>query len=215
MAQIFPKAANRLPLVTALVAGLVVCGAVGFFWYYGAPEYTDVGYRPDQPVKYSHKVHAGNMAIDCRYCHTTVEWSSKANVPPTRTCMNCHSLVGQDLATLELVRSSWEENEPIEWIRIHDLGDYAYFNHAAHVRVGVGCIECHGNVAEMEIVQQVEPLSMGWCLDCHRSPDEYLRPPDQVTNMYWVKPDNHAEWVTAWKETMNINPPEDCSACHH
>lgn len=193
---------------------LLIAFATFFFWYWGSPKFTDVGYRPTQPVKFSHKLHAGDLGMDCRYCHTNVEVAEHANIPSTETCMNCHTLIGKDSQLLQPVRESWNTGEPIEWVRVHQLPDYAYFTHAPHLRAGVGCIECHGNVRQMEVVQLVEPLSMGWCLECHREPDEHLRPVSELTNMKWTPPSDHAEFVAQWKKDMNIQPPEDCSACH-
>jgi hypothetical protein len=214
VAQIFPKWTNKIPLVAVLGITFGLIGVVGFIWYYFSPEYTDVGYRPEQPVPYSHKLHAGNLGMDCLYCHTSVEKSAKANVPPTQTCMNCHTLILTESKKLLQVRESWNTGMPIEWVRVHKVADYAYFNHSSHVNVGVGCASCHGNVAEMEKVIQVEPLSMGWCLDCHRNPDEHLRPVSEVTNMYWTPPENQAEIAAKIKKEKNINPPVDCSGCH-
>lgn len=193
---------------------LFVMGGVLFFWYYGSPKFTDVGYRPQQPVDYSHKLHAGDMGMDCRYCHFQVEESKHSNIPPTKVCMNCHNIVGTDKESLDLVRESWATGKPIEWVRVHKLPEYAYFDHAAHLDAGVACISCHGNVAMMEEVQQVEKLSMGWCLECHRNPEDNIRPPSQVTNMYWVPPEDHQDWVKEFINIHNINPPQDCSACH-
>lgn len=214
MAQLFPEWTNKLPLIL-LIAGLcVVIGGFGFFWYYGSPKYTDVGYRPDQPVDYSHKLHAGDLGIDCRYCHTSVETSAVANIPPTRTCMNCHTLVKPDSEKMVKIRESWLTGKPMEWVRVHKIGEYAYFNHSIHINRGVGCISCHGNIAEMEKVTQNQPLSMGWCLDCHRNPAPNLRPVDQVTNMYWEKPEDQIEYALKVIKERNINPPTDCSGCH-
>ena len=187
---------------------------VGFIWYFFSPKYTDVGYRPLQPVEYSHKMHAGDLNIDCRYCHTSVEKQAHANVPPTRTCMNCHTMVKADSEKLQLVRSSFSTGQPIEWIRVHKLPDYAYFNHSAHISAGVGCISCHGNVAQMQEVTQVKPLSMGWCLECHRDPAPNLRPVEEVTNMKWTRPANHPQWVAGWMKEKQIAPPTACSGCH-
>ena len=214
MAQIFPKWTNKLPPLMLLATTFGVIAVTGFFWYYGSPEYTDVGYRPEQPVPYSHKLHAGNLGMDCRYCHTSVEVSAKANVPPTQTCMNCHNLILTESEKLLPVRESWTTGKPIEWIRVHKIGDYAYFNHSVHVNAGVGCISCHGNLAEMEKVMQVEPLSMGWCLDCHRNPAPHLRPVEEVTNMKWIPPENHLELAQRMIKEKNIAPPENCSGCH-
>ncbi len=214
MAQIFPRWTVRLPLIVALSVLILGAAVVGFFWYYGSPKYTDVGYRPKQPVPYSHKLHAGDMGMDCRYCHTAVDESKYASVPPTQTCMNCHTLVGQESQSLLPVRESWATGEPIEWVRIHKMPDYAYFNHASHVNKGVGCYSCHGNIAQMEVVQQVQPMNMGWCLDCHRNPEPNLRPLDKITDMEWQPPRDHAEWAARFAKEQNINPPEDCSTCH-
>lgn len=189
-------------------------GGTGFFWYFGSPKYTDVGYRPIQPVAYSHKLHAGDLGMDCRYCHSNVENSPVAGIPPTQTCMNCHKLVKADSEKIKPILASFETGKPIEWIRVHNLPDYAFFDHSVHLKAGVGCASCHGNVAQMEKVTQKEPLSMSWCLDCHRSPDKHLRPINEVTNMKWTPPSNQAEFAAAVKEERRLAPPEDCTGCH-
>lgn len=214
MAQLFPRWTNKTPLYILIGLVLLAIFTIALLWYYGSPKYTDVGYRPDQPVAYSHKLHAGDLGMDCRYCHWAVEASAHANVPSTKTCMNCHQIIGTDNERLLPVRESWATKVPIEWIRVHKVPDYAFFDHSAHVNAGVGCTSCHGNVAQMVKVIQTETLSMGWCLNCHREPDEHLRPPDEVTNMNWVKPADHATFVENWKTEKNINPPVDCSGCH-
>ncbi len=214
MAQIFPKWTNKVPQYLTIGSILAAVLIVFFLWYYGSPKYTDVGYRPTQPVPYSHKLHAGDLGIDCRYCHTNVEQSAVANVPPTETCMNCHTLVLPESENLAPVRQSWETGEPIGWVRVHMLPNYAYFDHSAHVTSGVGCETCHGNVAQMEVVEQRETLSMGWCLDCHRDPAESLRPLEELTTMGWVPPDNQMEFAQRIMAERDINPPTDCSGCH-
>jgi len=214
LAQIFPEWTNKIPLYFVIVVVLFIVSVVGFFWYYGSPKYTDVGYRPKQPVAFSHKLHAGDLGMDCRYCHTNVEISAHANVPSTQTCMNCHTLVGTDNPKLLPVRESWLNNEAIEWIRIHKLPEYSYFDHSAHLNAGVGCETCHGNIAAMEVVYQAEPLSMGWCLDCHRNPGPSLRPKDQLTSMNWQPPADHAEFAKQLIQEKKIKPPVDCSGCH-
>ena len=214
MAQIFPPWTNKLPLILLVAGMFVTVSAVAGVWYYFSPEYTDVGYRPLQPVPYSHKLHAGDLGIDCRYCHTSVETSAKANVPPTATCMNCHTMVLPESEKLLPIRESFATGRPVEWVRIHNIPDYAYFDHSAHVNAGVGCISCHGNVAEMVVVEQKETLSMGWCLDCHRNPEPSLRPPSEVTNMDWQPPADQADFVARWKKEKSINPPVNCSGCH-
>ena len=128
--------------------------------------------------------------------------------------MNCHVINGADKASLELVRNSWDTGQPIEWVRVHKLPDYVYFNHSAHINSGVGCESCHGNIAQMEVVMQLEPLSMGWCLDCHRNPDRHLRPLDEVTVMGWEPPSDQLTKAAQYKKDRTINPSEDCSACH-
>lgn len=214
MAQIFPRWTNNIPTFVAIAAMMTGVGVIGFVWYYFSPKYTNVGYRPKQPVTYSHKLHAGDLGIDCRYCHYDIEASPVANLPPTSVCMNCHKMILPESERLLKVRESYATGNPIEWIRVHKLADFAYFDHRAHLRAGVGCASCHGNVAEMEVVQQVEPLSMSWCLDCHRNPDKAIRPSDQVTNMKWTPPANQTEIAVRLKTEKKIVPPTDCSGCH-
>lgn len=186
--------------------------AVGGVWYFGSPLYTDVGYRPVQPVAFSHKLHAGDLGIDCRYCHTSVESSAVASVPPTQICMNCHNLVGQKNDKLKGVRQSWADDVPIKWVRVHELPGYSYFDHSLHLNAGVGCASCHGRVDQMEVVTQREPLSMGWCLDCHRDPSPHIRPAGQLTNMAW-EPDDSAT-VATYSKRSEVAPSQDCTACH-
>ena len=214
MAQIFPRSANQLPLFVALGALVAPAAVLGGVWYYFSPRFTDVGYRPVQPVPYSHKLHAGDLRIDCRYCHASVEVSAVANVPPTQACMNCHRVVKADSPALEPVRESARTGRPVRWVRIHKIPEYAYFNHRAHVRAGVGCVSCHGHIEEMEVVQQAEPLSMGWCLDCHRDPTPHLRPVSEITNMTWKPardPEARARQVA---ELRPVRPPVECTGCH-
>jgi len=214
LAQIFPRWLNYLPLVAGLSAPVAGALVVGGIWYYGSPEYTDVGYRPVQPVPYSHALHVGELGIDCRYCHASVERSAVANVPPTQVCMNCHHVVKRDSPLLAAVRESLASGKPLRWVRVHNLPDYAFFNHAAHVRAGVGCVSCHGRVDQMEVVTQAEPLSMSWCLDCHRNPAPRLRPPEEVTNMEWFPPRGQAQWASQTIAERGLAPPVDCSGCH-
>lgn len=211
---VFPEWHNRIPKIVFGVIGPVATVAVlGAVWYWFSPEFTDVGYRPHQPVAYSHKLHAGDLAMDCRYCHTGVERGAVAGVPPTQTCMNCHTAIRPDSPRLLPVRESWASGRPVEWVRIHKIPDYAYFEHAAHVRAGVGCESCHGRIDQAVEVMQQEPLSMRWCLDCHRQPEQYLRPRDQVTTMGYQVPDQLALGKEL-KEKHGINPPTHCSGCH-
>jgi hypothetical protein len=213
MAQIFPKWTNQLPQV-AIIGGISAFGFVIFvFWYWFSPYNLDVGYAPEQPVQFSHKIHAGNMGMDCRYCHAYVEKTASAGVPPTQTCMNCHASIKADSIKLAKVQASWKTDAPIEWKRIHKSPDYVYFDHSAHVNNGIGCASCHGRIDQMTRVRQEKPLSMGWCLDCHRNPAEHLRPLDKVTDMNF-KPTE--EWIKIAKaKAETLNPPiESCSGCH-
>jgi len=211
---IFPRWTNNVPIVIGLVAPLAGASLIFAVWYWFSPWFTDVGYRPDQPVAYSHKLHAGELGIDCRYCHNTVEGTAHAAIPPAATCMNCHELVKTESARLAPVRESYATGEAIPWIRVHQLPDFAFFNHSSHVAAGVGCASCHGRVDQMVVVEMKQPLSMGWCLDCHRDPKPALRPLDQVTNMNWdasgvpYDPDRDAN------RKRKVNPPTHCSGCH-
>lgn len=222
--QIFPKSLNYLPLVAALAVALGG-GVVTFvFVYYLSPNNLQVGYAPEQPVPYSHRLHAGQLGMDCRYCHANVERSHEAMVPPTQTCMGCHSVVRTDSARLAPVRESWETGESIEWVRVHKVPDHAYFDHSVHLSAGVGCVSCHGRVDRMEVVTVQTPLSMGWCLDCHRDPTAYqnpdgtvgaLRPTARVTDMTW-NPERATEAERQEMAALALRavPPEHCSGCH-
>jgi hypothetical protein len=206
--QLFPRQLNKLPLLVAAIGGLVGPAIVLGIWYYVTPKNFQVGYAPTQPVPYSHRLHVGQMGMDCRYCHSNVETAAKAVIPPTQTCMGCHTLVKSESARLAPVRASWKSGEPIEWVHIHKLPDHAYFDHSVHVAAAVGCVTCHGRIDEMEVVRSDQPINMGWCLDCHRNPTPNLRPRDQVTNMTW-KPEDSKDWTPP-----QVQPPQNCSGCH-
>ena len=211
----FPRKADVLPHLTLMgsLAGGVF--AILFIWYYFSPEYTDVGYAPEQPVEYSHRLHAGQLGISCQYCHTNVKDAAHSNVPATQTCMNCHSQVRTDSPKLLPVRESWATGESIEWIKVHKLPDYAQFSHAVHTNNGVGCESCHGRIDQMEVVFQSEPLSMGWCLECHRNPEQFLRPNSEIATMGFDYPDDFVQQNLKRIEAENIQPPTNCSACHY
>ncbi len=215
MAQLFPEWSNRVPRFVLVGSVLLVTSIVFFFYHFGSHQYLEVGYSPKQPIDYSHRLHAGQLGIDCRYCHASVEVSAVASVPSTQTCMNCHAQVKPDSPKLAVLRESWENGTPIEWVKVHDLPDYVHFDHSAHVNVGVGCASCHGRVDRMEVVMQAEPMNMGWCLDCHNNPGPNLRPVDQVTNMSWVAPTNQFELAAEIISKKNIAPPVYCNACHY
>ena len=211
---VFPKWTNWLREASAVIAigGLVYATVLitGVF----SPENSAIGYAPEQPVAYSHALHAGELGIDCRYCHTSVETTAKANIPPTATCMNCHSYIKTESEKLAVVRESAATGEPIKWLRVHDLPDYAYFNHAGHVQSGVGCVSCHGRVDRMEVVEQVKPLTMGWCLECHREPDAHIRPKEFVTDMTWTAEGDPAALGAELRKMHDINPKTNCTTCH-
>jgi len=167
-----------------------------------------------QPIPYSHKLHAGDMGMDCRYCHTGVEVTATAGVPPTQTCMNCHRLVKPESELVKPIHESWNTGIPIQWIRIHKTPDFAYFDHSIHISRNIGCESCHGRIDQMETVMLKKPLSMKWCLDCHRNPAPHIRPEGNVTAMGWTPAENQPKLAAQFISEHNINPPTDCSGCH-
>ncbi|MEO1170605.1 MAG: cytochrome c3 family protein [Myxococcota bacterium] len=209
----FPAWTNKIKHVAGAAGAGALVYAVVAVNYGFSPSATDVGYQPVQPVPFSHQLHSGQLGTDCRYCHNTVEVASHSPVPTTETCMGCHSMIHTKSEKLEPIRASWETGEAVPWVRIHDLPDYSYFNHSAHVNRGVGCKSCHGRIDTMEVVYQDQKLSMGWCLECHREPENHLRPQDRITDMDWA-PENQVELGLQIKEARNINPPQSCSGCH-
>ena len=196
-------------------APILLIGVIGFVWYYMSPEYTDVGYQPDQPVPFSHQLHAGQLGMDCRYCHNSVEKAAHAAVPPTETCMGCHNHVKKTSPLLSLVRESYATDKSIPWAKVHMLPEHAHFDHSVHVSGGVGCVECHGRIDQMAKVYQVKPLSMGWCLDCHRNPDPHLRPKNEVTNMAYNALEAGYDPKNDPSRVRNVEPPQHCGACHY
>jgi hypothetical protein len=196
-------------------AALLVVGALGAALVYLAqPEQVDTGYTPVQPVAYSHKIHAGNLGLDCTYCHYTVDKSRFAAVPPTEVCMNCHARVKEKSPKLQMVRESYATGRPIPWVAVHRLPDYVYFNHQAHVTAGVSCVSCHGRIDQMTEVRQVQPMSMAFCLECHRNPAPNLRPVEYVTKLDWKPEGDAAELGRRLIAAKHIHPPENCSGCH-
>ncbi|MGE4170458.1 MAG: cytochrome c3 family protein [Candidatus Margulisiibacteriota bacterium] len=211
--NIFPKWANRVPGFIMWGALLFLCFIIFVFWYWFSPKNTDVGYAPRQPIPYSHKLHVGELGMDCRYCHYTIEKSGAAAIPPTEVCMNCHNVVKKDNPEIMKIRDSFATGKPIEWVKVHRLPDYVYFNHSRHVNSGISCYSCHGRIDKMEVVHQVQPLSMSWCLDCHRNPEKNLRPKEFVTQLDW-KAEDQEKLGLELKKKYHINPGEDCSVCH-
>jgi hypothetical protein len=210
MPQIFPKWANQLAPKLGLIAVLAGTVAMAGVTYYLTPKYTRVGYQPKQPVAFSHKVHNEQLGIDCRYCHNNVDKSWFSNIPAASTCMNCHSLILKDDPRLALVRESYGSGKPIPWVQIHKVPDYVYFNHSVHVNRGISCVHCHGEINKMDEVQHAQPLSMSFCLDCHRAPDQKIRPVDLVTQLDWKGQVDGKQLVHDWK----VQPGQSCSTCH-
>ena len=210
----FPEWVNRVRPYIGIALLAAVPYLVFLVYAAGSPGTTDVGYSPKQPVAYSHQVHVGKMGMDCRYCHTTVEGAAFAAVPPTSVCMNCHKTIGWELKTVAPLRQSTETNMPVPWVRVHDLPDYVYFDHHAHLARNVGCVSCHNRIDRMEQVYQAEKLSMGWCLDCHRDPSPQLRPTENITDMNWVPGEDPLALGQKLMKQNNIAPSTDCTTCH-
>ena len=218
MSQIFHRHTNvysRLSILAVLLFLGLLGGTVYALMWSGYATNQDV--FVEQPLQFSHAHHVGGMGIDCRYCHTSVEESSFANIPPTKTCMNCHSQIWSDAPILEPVRASFRDDRPLRWTRVHDLPDFVYFNHSIHVNKGVGCATCHGQVDRMPLMYQKSNLLMSWCLDCHRDPAKYVRPRDQVFNMRWEPPADDPGLGRRLVEEYKIGSVQQltsCSTCH-
>jgi hypothetical protein len=218
MAQIFNKSANNIAKIS-MVLVVVLAGVAGFaFTQISRSSYLTGRYlEKQQPVQFSHKHHVGDDGIDCRYCHTSVETTASAGMPPTQTCMNCHSQIWADSPYLEPVRASFRDNKPIEWERVHDLPEYTYFNHSIHVAKGVGCSTCHGQIDNMPAVYQENTLQMEWCLACHRNPEKFIRPKSEIYNMKWQDGDLDTAERDKLKADYKIRSREmmtSCSTCH-
>ncbi len=218
MAQIFHRGANNIAKASIFV-GIVLAGVAGLvFMQVSRSGYITGRYlEKQQPVQFSHKHHVGDDGIDCRYCHTAVETSYTAGIPPTATCMNCHNEIWADSEYLEPVRASYRNNTPIEWERVHDLPEYAYFNHSIHIAKGVGCSTCHGQIDNMPAVYQENTLQMEWCLSCHRDPAQYIRPKSEIYNMDWNNGNLTAEERQQLAADYKIRSElmlTSCSTCH-
>jgi len=217
MSQLFHRNTNIYSRLS-IVAVLAFLGFLGWVvtMLYLSGYHTGQGEFVEQPIQFSHAHHVGGMGLDCRYCHTSVEDSAFANIPPTKTCMNCHSQIWNNAPILEPVRASFREDKPLQWTRVHDLPDFVYFNHGIHVNKGVGCATCHGPVDKMPLVYQDANLMMSWCLDCHRNPAKYVRPRDQVFNMAWERPDDPELGARLVKEYKigSVEQLTSCSTCH-
>ena len=224
MANIFSRSANWAPIKIIIGIFFLATVVTSAVTYYATPKYLRVGYQPKQPVPFDHSWHAGKdgLGLDCRFCHNNVTKSEHSNVPPTSTCMSCHAVIKTTSSKLAPVRESHKSGLPIEWIKVHKTPDYVYFNHAAHVNRGVSCVECHGRVDEMQTVKHAKSHSMAFCLDCHRNPQDHVRPIEHVFDLGW-QPDGATskaqkqaqrelgeKLVADWK----IQPPKSCFGCH-
>jgi len=214
MAQIFHRSTNTIAKVSIFGGVFLLAGLGWIFYTLDRSSYnTGEGVTLAQPVPFSHAHHVAGLGIDCRYCHTSVEDAAFAGIPPTSTCINCHKLIWNDSEMLEPVRASYENDEPIRWTRVNDLPDYVYFDHSVHVKKGVGCESCHGPVDQMKLMYQAESLQMEWCLDCHRNPERFVRPKDEVFNMAW-KAENQEELGAELVAEYHVNTRQSCSTCH-
>jgi len=224
---LFPKWMNMLPTLGAIGGLGAAVSVVTGVWYWATPDFFEVGYMPTQPGGgFNHAIHAGKLGMDCRYCHYQIEESPEANLPPVSVCWGCHSenkVKVADPAKIQFVLEAYASDESIEWRRVHKLPDYVRnFPHHVHLNAGVSCFSCHGQITGMEVVHQVESLSMGWCLECHRNPEKHLVPPDQVTRLIEVQQElsdraqGNGRWdAEALRESLRNDPPQQCGACHH
>jgi hypothetical protein len=215
MPQIFHRSTNTLSRVSIFGAALI--GGAGLWLILEinrSPYVTRAFEAREQPVPFSHAHHVGGIGIECRYCHSSVDRSAVAGIPPTKTCMNCHSQIWSQSPTLEPVRASFRTDSSLEWTRVHDLPDFVYFNHSAHVNKGIGCSTCHGRVDRMPLTWQEHSLQMEWCLECHRQPEKYVRPKAEVYNIAYEPPANQLEQGRKLVREYDIHPRVSCSTCH-
>lgn len=214
-ALVFKPWSNLVARASIPVLILLVVGVFGLLIYADRASYK-VGVPIEQPVPYSHQLHVAGLKIQCQYCHYLVEKGANASVPPTETCMGCHSQIATNSPKLAPVRESWANNIPLQWNLVHDLPGFVYFNHSIHVAKGVGCSTCHGQVQNMAVVYKANALYMSWCLNCHRNPEQYVRPQDQIYNMDWTPPANQLEVGAQLVQEYNIqkNRLTNCGICH-
>jgi hypothetical protein len=215
MAQIFRPSANTIARLS--IAGVVLLLATTLAVAYimdRGPWTTNVRIAPEQPVEFSHKHHVKDDGIDCRYCHTGVETSAFAGLPPTETCMTCHSQIWTAATVTQPIRDSWQSGKSINWVRVHDLPDFVYFNHSIHINKGIGCSICHGRVDQMPLTYRVNNLYMEWCVNCHRDPAKYIRPRSEVFNIDYEYPANQAERGPQLVKEYHVQSLTDCVTCH-
>jgi len=215
MSQIFHRSTNTISRISIFGAVFIVAGLLGLAAEVNrSPWVTGAFVAREQPIQFSHERHVGGNGIDCRYCHTSVEDSRFAGIPPTKTCMNCHAEIFANSPYLEPVRASFATGKPIQWTRVNDLPDFVYFDHSIHVNKGVGCTTCHGPVDRMPLMWQAQSLQMEWCLDCHRNPEQYVRPRDAVFRVDYQPPSNQRELGTRLVAEYEIQKLTSCSTCH-
>jgi cytochrome c7-like protein len=215
MPQIFSRSANTVAPLSIAIAILLVGGAILSIMGLDRSEYiTEIGIAKVQPVQFSHRHHAGQLGIHCAYCHSSVEVSSFAGIPPTHTCMSCHSQIWINSPTLEPVRESYRSGQSIEWVRVHDLPDFVYFNHSIHINKGIGCASCHGRVDQMPQIYKAQSLQMQWCLDCHRQPERHIRPRDKIYDMAYQPAEDQMELGRRLVAEYKVQKLLDCYTCH-
>lgn len=215
MPQIFHPATNTFSKFSIFGAVFLLVAVAWIFLAIERSSYvTQAKVVQEQPVPFSHEHHVKQLGIDCRYCHTSVEESNFAGIPPTKTCMTCHSQIHAASVMLEPVRESWRTGRSLEWIRVHDLPDFVYFNHSIHVKKGIGCETCHGDVGEMALTWREHSLNMEWCLECHRNPEEYVRPRSEIFALNWQPPVDQDLLGAELIEAYEINKLTNCSICH-
>ena len=216
--QVFHRSTNVLSRVTLFGGLIILAGSIYLLATVNrSPWVSRQGIAREQPIQFSHRHHAGELGIDCRYCHTTVEELAYAGMPPTQTCINCHSQIWSDSPYLEPLRASWREETPNSWTKVYDLPGYVYFDHSVHVTKGVGCTSCHGDVDNQNVLWQEPSLHMEWCLDCHRNPERVLRPAEEIFSMGWERPSDQAEQgaqLAATYDTPSERVLTSCSTCH-
>jgi hypothetical protein len=213
--QIFHHSTNTLAKVSIFGALFAAAGGLWLVLEFNRSSYvTQAGVARIQPVQFSHQHHVGGMGLDCRYCHTSVEKSAAAGIPPTQTCMNCHSQIWSTSPELEPVRESFRSGKSLEWVRVHDLPEFAYFDHSAHVNKGMGCTTCHGRIDRMPLVWQEKSLQMEWCLECHRAPEKFVRPQHEVFNAAYEPPPDQLELGRKLVQEYGLKPRTSCSTCH-
>jgi hypothetical protein len=213
--QIFHRSTNTLSRLSIFGALFLVAGLLwGLATFNRSAYMTQERVTREQPVQFSHKHHVGELGIDCRYCHTTVETAARATVPPTETCMSCHSQIWLQSAFLEPVRTSLRTDRSIPWVKVHDLPDFVYFNHGVHIQKGIGCVSCHGRVDQMNQVWRASSLQMEWCLDCHRDPARHVRPRDRVFDLAWEPPGDQRNLGAELLRLYDVHTRTDCSTCH-